>query len=268
MRHEDREQRQRNQGSEGRAGPSGKQSAPRGNVAAGHRYATGAAMSRPDGTDGMRATSAGPRSDALGSAAADLHLRHGAALAAAADVAGVGPEALAAVILTEQSGLGEVEPGAMPIRFEPYVFWQRTGHWVVATHRDQAAEASALDAARALDESAALSSLRMGLGQLSGAEAEAAGFADASAMHAEFATDEAAQIAALGTVVAADASLQSAMQSGDWAHVAALRAGPAYHAIGYDEGLAAAASVYSEAYGHGGGDDDADEPKKKRKRRG
>jgi hypothetical protein len=268
MRHDDRDRQQRGEptGGQQRAPATGARVAPRSGYE-GHSYETAAALARPDAGRGVPSATAGPGGDALGAAAADLSARHGDALSAAAARAGVPAPALAAVVLTEAAGLGEVEPGALPIRFEPYVFWQRTGSWVVATHRDQTAEQNALAAARSIDEGAALASLRMGLGQLSGAEASAAGYADAAAMYAAFSTDSAAQIAALGEVVAADATLQGALGSEDWCHVAALRAGPAYHAIGYDDGLAAAAAAYAEQVAHGG-DDDGEDARPRRRRGG
>lgn len=238
----------------------------------GHRYATGRALTG-DGSGATAPSGREHRADLHTASAAALAARHGPALAAAAAQAGVPAQSLAAVLLAEaamrREPLDGAAAGATPLRFEPYVFWQRTGHWIVATHRDQAAEATAFAAASQVDADAARLSVRAGLAQIAGSEATAAGFADAAAMLASFGADEASQIDALARVTAADPALQAGMQRQDWDAVAALRAGPAWLALGYHDALALGAAAWAAR--HGGDDDDGagdgDKPRRAPKRR-
>ena len=107
----------------------------------------------------------------------------------------------------------------------------------------------------------------MGLGQLQGGEAHAAGYADAAEMIEAMRGDEVAQIQGLGRVVAQNDALASALASEDWAAVAVMRAGPAYGALGYDQALASYAAAYQRATSHGGDDSDDDDDKRGKNRR-
>jgi hypothetical protein len=253
MRHDDRKQqgesgqaqRGQNSGARGVAATVGESSRASSGLK-GHSYAAGAALTTTERAASFTNGDASRGQDTGIAAAADLIERHGATLASAAARAGVPESALAAVVLTEAAQLGSVVPGALAMRFEPFVFWQQTGQWVVATHRDQAAERGAFAEACNVDASAAHVALRMGLAQLSGAEASAAGFADAVAMRAAFEADPTAQIEAIATLASADGALHDAMVAEHWSNLAALRAGPAYHAVGYDDALHASALAWSE----------------------
>lgn len=239
--------------------------APRAAAAAGHRYAGAAAARSPAGAASAPQAAAAASSE-LAAQAQALQGQHGAQLQQGAQAAGVPQEALAAVLLTERHYLPRSAPGqsdALAIRFEPYVFFQMTGRWLAATHRDQAAEQRVFEQACALDPAAAHHSLRMGLAQISGAESAAAGFSDAAAMKAALTGDPVAQVAALITLASAEGPLQQGLAAENWAQVAQLRAGPGYGALGYDQALAAAAQAYKSVVRHGGGDDD--EPKKRRR---
>lgn len=231
----------------------------------GHSYAAGSTLSSPAG--GAQQAGAGTALDELDQSALGLHTRHGEQLAAGSVGAGVPEEAAAAIVLTETSQLRGVVGDRVPLRFEPYEFFRETGRWLVATHMDQDAEYSVLEQARGIDSGAAHRALRVGVAQVSGREAEAAGHADAEAMLAAMQGDERAQIDGLLAVVAADSDLQSAMCGKQWATVAQLRAGPGFGALGYDDALAAYAEAYQRAAqkGYGGGDDDDGKPKKPRK---
>ena len=230
---------------------------------AGRRYETGAAL------QGARAASAAPAPEAAGAsqlerACADLRERFGAQLDAGASATGVSAAAAAAMILAERR-LGDGAASSVSLRFEPYAFFQDTGRWLVATHKDQAAEQRAFAEARAIDPGAAFDAVRMGVAQLSGREAAAAGHASPEAMHAAMAQEPQTQVSSLFAFIAADADLRGALQTEDWRAVAQLRAGPGYGTTGYDDALAAGAELYRRAEkAAGGGDDDQDKPKRTR----
>ncbi len=236
----------------------------------GRRYWTGAVLRSAD----AQSTCTGEgRQDAAASAsvdnhASDLRAQHGATIRAGSERAGVPEHAVAAVVLAERDQVGATD-GRAALRFEPYAFYQRTGHWVVATHKDQGAEYEAFEQAARVDASAAQESVRIGLGQVAGAEAEAAGFADAATMFTTMQGSETAQLDGLVQVITNDADLCTALSSEDWAQVAEMRAGPGYGAISYDDALASYAAAYqrSAEVAHGGDDDDDDSEDDKKKRR-
>lgn len=257
MRHDSRPAAKQGTGGEhGRAGTG--VDARGSNQLRGHRYETtkalqgegagAAATPRPSAVVG--------RQDSSEIAASALLDSHGAQLQAGAQRVGVPAASVAAIVLAEQGALGALAADAMAMRFEPYVFWQQTGRWVVATHRDQGAEQAAFREARSIDEGAALGALRMGMAQVAGSEAIAAGYPDATTMFLAFEGDTSAQLEGLFGVIAADAPLQQAMKDEDWAVVAAHRAGPAWVALGYDDALAAGAAAWTEVSRGYGGDDD------------
>jgi hypothetical protein len=230
----------------------------------GRKYETGSTM-RSAG-NAPEQSEARQHMSELDRGALDLQTQHGERLEAGSARANVSAAATAAVILTETSQLRGASGDRVPVRFEPYEFFRRTGQWLVATHRDQAAEHQVFETAKGIDAGAAHESLRMGVAQLSGQEAEAAGYDSAAAMYAGLQSGHEAQIDGLLAVIQSNGDLQSAMAAEDWRGVAELRAGPGYGALGYDDALAA----YSDAYGrasasYGGGDDDDDKPKKPRK---
>lgn len=233
----------------------------------GRRYATGAALRAPEGGAGVSAP-AGEVRDDLTTRAENLHQTHGPQIEAGAARTGVSADAAAAVMLTETGGLPGVSDDRLSIRFEPYAFYQQTGRWLVATHKDQDAEHSVFEQARQIDPAAAHVAVRAGLGQVSGAEAEAAGYESAEQMLAAMQGSPQAQIDGLFNVIAADADLHQALGAADWQRVAELRAGPGYGALGYDDALAAFASAYRQVSGkgYGGGDDDDDKPKRPTRR--
>ncbi len=231
----------------------------------GHSYAAGAAI-RANHHAGQG--DAGTVVSEIDTRASELSTRHGGLIGQQADQAGVPTHSIAAVVLAETSLLntGTQSADGTLLRFEPYTFFERTGTWLVATHKDQAAEYAAFEQAKAVDEDAALHSVRVGVGQLQGDEARAAGFDGPAEMMDAMRGDEVAQIQALSRVVAQDGNLSGALSSEDWAAVALMRAGPAYGALGYDQALASYASAYQRATGYGGDDDDDGDDKPKRKR--
>ncbi len=243
---------------------------------AGRRYSTGAAMRGTGDGDGG-GLDAGPvtPADNLQEAATSLHERHGARIRASGAAVGIPETAAAAVILTESQSLARAD-SRMPVRFEPYAFFQETGRWLVDTHKDQDAEYAAFQNACAVDPDAALRSLRMGAAQVAGREAEAAGFDGPQAMFTRLSESADAQLDALFTLVGNDAALQQALAGEKWQDVASLRAGPGYGAVGYDSALESWAEAYGRAAtraaapAHGGEDDedaeDADKPRRKRPR--
>ena len=235
----------------------------------GRRYETGAALrSTGAGTSDAQSQDTGSELERV---VDTLHEEHGEALVTGSEMVGVPAEATAAIVLTETSQMRGVSEDLVAVRFEPYEFFRRTGKWLVATHRDQAAEHRVFSEAKAIDVTAAHESLRMGVAQLSGQEAQAAGYETSIDMYAGMQSGEEAQIEGLISVIGNNEPLQSAMSSGDWRSVAELRAGPGYGALGYDDALAAYADAYRRAsVSHGGGDDDEDDkpkrPKSKSKR--
>lgn len=249
-------------------------------VAAGHRYAGGAATRGGGQPAQSGQVAAAPQSE-LHSAAIELRETQGDRLQSGAAHLGVDTASLAALVLAERHLLPRPVPGmaeSLPIRFEPHVFFEQTGRWLPATHRDQAAEYRVFDQARAVDEAAAHRALRMGVGQVSGMEAEMAGYPSAEAMRVQLATGPDAQIEALLAVVAAQDDLRGALQAEQWSQVAQLRAGPGYGALGYDLGLQAAQTAWQQVASpgpHGGGkpsigggdDDTGDDKPTKRKRK-
>ena len=210
---------------------------------------------------------------ALHEASAKLHGEHGAQIAAGAARVGIAEHAAAAVLLAETQFAATSTDDRMPIRFEPYAFFQQTGRWLVATHKDQAAEYRAFQEAKGIDATAAHTSVRMGVAQLSGTEAQSAGFETAEQMMSTLQADPAAQVESFFQVVATNDELRGALASEDWRSVATLRAGPGYGALGYDDALAASAAAWRSVTATvkpgvgGGGDDDPDTPKKPRKPR-
>lgn len=231
---------------------------------AGRRYGTGATLQAPD-KPGLPPAPPAPRS-ALHEASARLLGQHGAQITAGAAKVGIPDHAVAAVLLTEGQFSAAPVDDRMPLRFEPYAFFQQTGRWLVATHKDQAAEYRAFQEARAIDPVAAHTSVRMGVAQLAGTEAQAAGFQDAQAMMSALQTDPQAQVDGFLQVVASSEDLRGALASEDWRAVASLRAGPGYGALGYDDALAAGAAAW-KSVAHGGEDDDTDAPRKPRRRK-
>ena len=234
----------------------------------GRRYETGAAMRSPrTGDPGQEADPQAVRSS-LETAASELHERHGERISEGAAQVGVPEEAAAAVVLAETANMTGLRDEQLAIRFEPYAFYQRTGNWLVATHKDQAAEYQVFEQARSASPDAAHESLRMGVAQLSGSEAVAAGFESARQMFDAMGNSETAQIDGMFNLIANDRELRGAMEQADWQRVAELRAGPGYGALGYDDALAANADAYARALGRPahGDDDDEDKPKRKRSR--
>ena len=265
MKHEGPKQRsEAPRGGDAKARSAAPKAAP---AAAGHRYAGAAAARSPGGAAApISAPASAAATSELAAQAQALHGQHGDQLRQGAQQAGVPQESLAAVLLAERHYLPRAaagQPEALPIRFEPYVFFQMTGRWLAATHRDQGAEQRVFEQACGLNPEAAHQSLRMGLAQISGAESASAGYADAQAMKAAFTGDPTAQVAALLTLAAAPGPLQQGLAAENWSQVAQLRAGPGYGALGYDQALAAAAQAYKSIVRHGGGDDD--EPKKRKR---
>lgn len=237
-------------------------------AAAGHRY-QGAAATRSPGTPVTQpaVTPVAPASE-LHQAAQSLAAQHGEQIRTTAGKLGVPGENLAAVVLAEGQYLPKTtgqEP--LAIRFEPYAFFRETGRWLAATHRDQQAEQRVFEQAKALDGEAAHRSLRMGIAQVSGSEAEAAGFANAQAMMQALTGNPTAQLDAVAQVIAASDPLKSAIGEGDWQGVAQLRVGPGYGALGYDQALAASAHAYRQVIKPGGDDDDDGKPTKRTRKK-
>jgi len=235
---------------------------------AGRRYGTGASLQSPNAARPELPPPARVSTSNLNEAVGRLHAQHGEQIQRGSLAVGVPAAATAAVILAEHQFAPTAVDDRMAIRFEPYAFFQQTGRWLVATHKDQAAEYRAFGEAQAIDPAAAHTSVRMGMGQVSGAEAGAAGFESAESMLTALQRDPDAQLSSLFNVIAADESLRSAMGSEDWRQVASMRAGPGFGALGFDEALAACAEAWRKVERGGGDDEDeSDAPKKPKARK-
>jgi hypothetical protein len=233
---------------------------------AGRRYQTGASLQQPGASAQLPTKTAHPEvKGALHGAASQLAGGLAESIVQGAARTGIPAAAAAAVVLAEGHLASATQGDRMLLRFEPYAFFQATGRWLVATHKDQAAEYRSFEQARAIDPNAALHSVRMGLAQVSGGEAQVAGFVDAQAMWSQLQAGPEAQVDALFGLVAGHDGLREALQAEDWQAVAELRAGPGYGALGYDDALAAGAAAWRDVF-QPGGDDDDDKPKKKPKR--
>ena len=154
-----------------------------------------------------------------------------------------------AVMTVETSGCGFLPDRRPKILFERHKFSELTNHRFDATHPDISnrtaggyGEAGAnqyvrLQAATALDRSAALRATSWGLGQVMGFNAARAGYANVEDMVAAFTESEDRQIAAMAEFIRTG-QLDGALSAHHWAQFAERYNGANYSINDYDGKLA------------------------------
>jgi hypothetical protein len=162
----------------------------------------------------------------------------------------VGPPELWAVLRVETRGWGFLVDRRPQILFERHLFHRLTG----GAHRAQAPDISnprsggyvggggeydRLATALAFDRPAALASCSWGIGQVLGANAAVAGFADVEAMVTAMTATEDAQLGAMARFIVSE-KLDRPLQRHDWARFARRYNGPQFMKLRYDERLAEA----------------------------
>ncbi|HEY1606384.1 MAG TPA: N-acetylmuramidase domain-containing protein [Allosphingosinicella sp.] len=167
---------------------------------------------------------------------------------AALDVLGAPHEALWAVLSVETSGCGYLDDRRPKILFERHYFHRLTHGKFDRDHPDISAptpggygdggahQYDRLAAAIALDRDAALQSASWGIGQIMGANFDAAGFGSAEEMVTAFVTGEDAQLAGMARFMA-HSGMKTALSAGKWATLARQYNGKDYAKHRYDEKL-------------------------------
>jgi len=175
----------------------------------------------------------------------------------ACDALAVAPAALWAVLAVETRAFGFLPDRRPQILFERHVFHRLTGgryddidagisSAIPGGYAGGTAEYSRLDAAAALDRTAALSSASWGIGQLMGFNFQLAGFASVDAMVAAMTRDEDSQLLAVGTLLTGS-GLAAAVGQQNWGAFARGYNGPDFQKNAYDTRLAAAYASYRVA---------------------
>ena len=163
---------------------------------------------------------------------------------------GLLPAHIAAVAAVEGAGAGFLPDGRPKILFEAHIFSRLTGHkfdrshpaisspkWNRALYQGGAREYDRLEAAIALDETAALSSASWGLFQVLGTNHRACGFSTVGEfVRAHVNGGEGAHLRAAVAFMAAN-GLVDRLRKGDWAGFANGYNGPGYAANKYDQRL-------------------------------
>lgn len=147
------------------------------------------------------------------------------AIDAAARDLSVEPAALRAVLQVESAGVGFAPDGRPLILFEPMAFSRLTGSRFDAAHpaitqkaalgRTQADRWKQLEAAYALDPSAALAATSWGIFQVAGERSSQAGFASVQEFVADTSRSESAQLAAFARLLQS-LDLVDELQRRDW----------------------------------------------------
>ena len=152
----------------------------------------------------------------------------------------------AAILSIESSGNGFAKDGRLLIRFEPAYFKGFTGQVIPATHKNQQAEWDAFNAAKAIDETAALKSISMGCGQIMGANYKMIGYNSVQDMYNDFNSGIAPQIRGFFNFVKS-AKLIDAAKNNDFLTFARKYNGPGQK--GYDTKIASAKDAFTKATG-------------------
>jgi hypothetical protein len=161
---------------------------------------------------------------------------------------GCAPEALWSVLSVETSGCGYLRDRRPKILFERHYFHKLTAGHFDAIDPDVSAPSGGgygasgdhqyvrLHSAMQLDREAALKSASWGLGQIMGANHQAAGFPTVGAMVEAFVLSEDEQLRGMATFVAGS-GMKAALAGKDWQGFARRYNGPNYAAFHYDEHL-------------------------------
>lgn len=178
---------------------------------------------------------------------------------AALGVLGAPHESLWAVLSVETSGCGYLADRRPKILFERHYFHRLTHGRFDRTNPDISAPTAGgygeggahqyerLAAAIALDRDSALRSASWGIGQIMGANFDAAGFGSAEEMVAAFVTGEDAQLAGMARFMAHE-GMKPALSAGKWATLARMYNGKDYAKHRYDEKLG---TYYTRFKAHG-----------------
>lgn len=179
-------------------------------------------------------------------------------LAEAANVIGVHPPELWAVLGVETIGVGFLRDRRPRILFERHVFSGKTGGRFDTRHPDisnvtpggygRAGDAQyvRLAQAAALDRAAALESASWGIGQVMGFNARSLGYGSAETMVAAMVEGEDAQVLAMARFIASRPACRQALIAHDWATFAKWYNGPGYKRNRYDARLAELYRRYSQ----------------------
>jgi hypothetical protein len=175
---------------------------------------------------------------------------------AAKDSIDVEDVALWAVLSVETSGCGFLPDRRPKILFERHVFHRLTNGRFDSVAPDISAPSSGgygqsgapqylrLEAARQLDENAALQSASWGLGQIMGENHKAAGFDDVKDMVAAMVASEDGQLQAMAKFIDTSA-MAPALRNRDWTLFARRYNGPNFAQNNYDGQLQTFCSLYS-----------------------
>ncbi len=179
-------------------------------------------------------------------------------LSAALDALQVGAAQLWAVLHVETGGVGYLSDRRPDILFERHIFSRLTYGQFDGTNPDVsnrqpggygaggAHQYDRLDAAMALDSSAALKSASWGIGQTMGFNYQEAGCANVEDMVARMVQSESDQLmCAAGEIL--EGGAVAALRARDWTNFARIYNGPNYAQNNYDSRLSAAYQGY--AYG-------------------
>jgi hypothetical protein len=182
-----------------------------------------------------------------------------AGLEQAFDLIGVGVPELWAVLAVETTGCGFL-PGRRPkILFERHIFSRETGRRYDESNPNLsnprpggyggagAHQYDRLEAAIALDRTAALRSTSWGIGQVMGFNAGMVGFADVEEMVTAMKVSEGAQLAAMARFLTAT-ELDHALRTHDWPRFARGYNGPNYAINSYDTRLAGCGKTVGEVH--------------------
>jgi hypothetical protein len=175
--------------------------------------------------------------------------------AGALDILGVGAPEVWTVLSVETRGFGFLPDRRPLILFERHIFSTETGGVFNANHpaisapqpggyAGGVAEYNRLQAAVALDRSAALHSASWGIGQVLGLNAKLAGFDTVEAMVDLMIQSEDAQLAGMANFVRSR-GLHLALRSHDWARFARGYNGPGFAGNQYDTRLASSWQKFS-----------------------
>lgn len=171
---------------------------------------------------------------------------------AAAEKLGIEPCAMSAVHSVESAGDGFLPSGRPKILFEGHVFWKElkvrgidpqplaASHpsivypkWVKTHYKGGEKEYERLEAARAINEEAALSSASWGAFQIMGFNHKACGYPDVFAFVEANKADAASQLAAFCGFISKQNMVRH-LKSLDWAAFAKAYNGPGYAQNKYD----------------------------------
>jgi len=173
------------------------------------------------------------------------------------DVLGTGAAELWSVLSVETKGFGYFNDRRPQILYERHIFSKRTNHEFDKTNPDISSPTAGgygatgshqydrLQAAIALDRTAALESASWGIGQLMGFNCGQGGFADAESMVTAMMASENDQLMAMGKWVVAN-NLHKPLAKYDWAAFAKGYNGANYAINQYDKKLASAFTKYSK----------------------